>query len=185
MCVHRISYHCYISQIHCSVLLIKWNATQTIQFQIQKDDLDLFNVPCASTLIIHVKQILTSTSISQQPLPARVVEVPPDAPLEEALAALAGEHAVVLPAGLVPTHHTVHHAGLVLVPDVHVAAAGLGRSVLFLPLQVSLLPQSISVPIGVAPSPAHHGHILWDVQSCEWIIHRPALCPQLLVTLKV
>ena len=98
--------------------------------------------------------------ISQQPSPAGVVEVSSDAPLEEALAALAGEHAVVLPAGLVPAHHAVHHAGLVLVPDVHVAAPGLRRDVLFLPPQVSLLPQSISVPVGVAPTPAHHGHIL-------------------------
>lgn len=56
------------------------------------------------------------------PLPAGVVEVPSDAPLEEALAALAGEHAVMLSARLVPAHHAVHHAGLVVVSGLHVAA---------------------------------------------------------------
>lgn len=100
------------------------------------------------------------SEFSQKPSPARVVEVPPDAPLKEALAALAGEHAVVLPAGLVPAHNAVHHAGLVLIPDIHVAAPGLGRNLLFLPPQVSLLPKSITVPVGVSPSPAHHSHIL-------------------------
>lgn len=109
--------------------------------------------------IISTRVFLTSLS------PAGVAEVPPYAPFEEALAALAGEHAVVFPARLVPTHPAVHHARLVLVRHVHVAAAGLRRPVLLLSPQVSLLPESVSVPVRVAPSPAHHGHIHTDTHS--------------------
>lgn len=45
--------------------------------------------------------------------PAGVSQVPPHRALEEALASLAGELAVMLPAGLVPAHHTVHVGDLV------------------------------------------------------------------------
>jgi len=50
--------------------------------------------------------------------PARVAQVPPHRALEEALAALAGELAIVLPARLVPAHHAVHVGHLV--PGQHV-----------------------------------------------------------------
>lgn len=91
-------------------------------------------------------------------LPARVAEVASDAPLEEALAALAGEDAVVLPTGLVAAHHTVHHAGLVILSTLSIAVPCLGRALVLLPPQVALVPQAIGAPIRVAPSPTHHGH---------------------------
>lgn len=92
--------------------------------------------------------------------PASVAEVASDAPLEEALAALAGEHAVMFPAGLVPAHHAVHHARLVVVSGLHVAAPRLGRAVVLLPPQVVLVPQPVSASIGISPAPTHHGHRL-------------------------
>lgn len=80
----------------------------------------------SSCLLQLEKKPKKAVCTSQQPfLPAGVVEVSPDAPLEEALATLTGEHAVVLPAGLVPTHNAVDHAGLVFVIDIHVAAPSL------------------------------------------------------------
>lgn len=45
--------------------------------------------------------------------PAGVGQVPPHGALEEALASLAGELAVMLPAGLVPANHAVHVGDLV------------------------------------------------------------------------
>lgn len=92
--------------------------------------------------------------------PACVAEVTSDAPLEEALAALAGKHAVMFPAGLVPAHHAVHHARLVIVPGLHVAAPGLRRAVVLLPPQVALVPQPVGAPVGISPAPTHHGHRL-------------------------
>lgn len=91
--------------------------------------------------------------------PAGVVEVPSDAPLKETLTPFAGENAVVLPAGFVPTDHTVHHAGLVLLHALGVAVPRPGRAALLLPPQVTLVAQSISAAVGVDPSPAHHGHL--------------------------
>lgn len=91
--------------------------------------------------------------------PACVAEVAPDAPLEEALAPLAGEHSVMFPAGLVSAHHAVHHTGLVLVPGLHVAAPCLRGAVLLLSNpQVALVPQAVGAPIGISPAPTHHGH---------------------------
>lgn len=141
-CVKKTTIKCYV----------KFKVSTKSQYSSIKT-MSKVNATC-----VHI--ISEISQISQQPSPAGVVEVSSDAPLEEALAALAGEHTIVLPAGLVPAHHAVHHAGLVLVPDVHVAAPSLRRDVLFLPPQVSLFPQSISVPVGVGPTPAHHGHIL-------------------------
>lgn len=92
--------------------------------------------------------------------PARVGEVPPDAPLEEALAAFACEHAVVFAAGLVAAHHTVHHAGLVVVSGLHVAAPRLWGTVLLVAPQVALVSQTVGSAIGISPAPAHHGHRL-------------------------
>jgi len=92
--------------------------------------------------------------------PASVAEVAPDAALEEALAALAREDAVMLPAGLVPAHHAVHHARLVLVSGLHVAPSRLGRAVFLLPPQVALVPQPVGAPIRISPAPTHHGHRL-------------------------
>lgn len=96
--------------------------------------------------------------------PAGVVEVPSDAPLKETLTPFAGENAVVLPAGFVPAHHAVHHAGLVLLHALGVAVPRPGRAALLLPPQVTLLAQSISAAVGVDPSPAHHGH-LWSQEK--------------------
>lgn len=94
-------------------------------------------------------------------LPACVAEVTPHTPFKEALAALACEDAVVFAAGLVATHHAVHHAGLVFVSGLHVAASCLGRTVLLIPPQVALVvPQPVGAPIGISPAPAHHGHRL-------------------------
>lgn len=45
--------------------------------------------------------------------PAGVSEVPPHRTLKEAFASLAGELTVMLPTGLVPTHHAVHVGDLV------------------------------------------------------------------------
>lgn len=91
--------------------------------------------------------------------PAGVVEASSDAPLKETLAPFAGENAIVLAAGFVPTHHTVHHAGLVLLATFCVAVPRPGRAVLLLPPQVTFLTESISATVGVGPSPAHHGHL--------------------------
>lgn len=98
--------------------------------------------------------------------PAGVVEVPSDAPFKETLAPFAGENTIVLPAGFVSTHHTVHHAGLVLLATFHVAVPCPGRVSLLLPPQVTFLTQSISAAVGVGPSPAHHGHLC---------VHQPEL----------
>lgn len=92
--------------------------------------------------------------------PACVAEVTSDTPFEEALAALAREDAVVFSTGLVAAHHAVHHAGLVVVSGLHVAASRLGRAVLLIPPQVALVPQPVGAPIGISPAPAHHGHRL-------------------------
>lgn len=92
--------------------------------------------------------------------PAGVAQVAPDAPLEEALAALAGKHAVVFPAGFVAAHHAVHHARLVVVSRLHVAAPRLWRAVVLLPPQVALVPQPVGASIGISPAPTHHGHRL-------------------------
>lgn len=94
--------------------------------------------------------------------PAGVAQVPPDAPLEEALAALAGEDTVVLAAGLVPTHHAVHlDATLVLVPVLLVAGTALWGGLLLGVAGVALA-HAVGVPVGVSPS--HHCHISLDHQ---------------------
>lgn len=92
--------------------------------------------------------------------PACVAEVTSDTPLEEAFAALACEDAIVFATGLVATHHTVHHAGLVVLSGLHIAASRLGRAILLIPPQVTLVPQAVGAPIGISPAPAHHGHRL-------------------------
>lgn len=92
--------------------------------------------------------------------PACVAEVTSDAPLEEALAALACEDTIVFTTGLVATHHAVHHAGLVVLSGLHVASPRLGRAVLLVPPQVALVPQPVGAPIGISPAPAHHCHRL-------------------------
>ena len=60
--------------------------------------------------------------------PAGVAQVPPHRALEEALAALAGELAVVLPAGLVPAHHAVHVGDLVPGEPLVARRGSVGRS---------------------------------------------------------
>lgn len=112
------------------------------------------------TLRMMQYKVYELTKNTNNASPARVGEVTSDAPFEEALTALAREHAVVFATGLVTTHHTVHHTGLVVISGLHVAASRLGRAILLIPPQVTLVPQPIGTPIGISPSPAHHGHRL-------------------------
>ena len=58
------------------------------------------------TVLTLVPVVLINLTVTVGP--AGVAEIAADAALEETLAALAGEHAVMLSTGLVPAHHAVH-----------------------------------------------------------------------------
>lgn len=94
--------------------------------------------------------------------PAGVAEIAADAALEETLAALAGEHAVVLAAGLVPAHHAVHlQSRTLLVSRLRVAGRPRRRRrVVFGRAWVAptSLVHAVRVASGAAPATGDHGH---------------------------
>ncbi|GIX86703.1 uncharacterized protein CEXT_488701 [Caerostris extrusa] len=101
-----------------------------------KNRIEERNLTLAPTLPSHshLETFLETTILALVPVvlvdgavpvaPASVGEVPPDTPLEEGLASLARELAVVLAAGLVSAHHALY---LLLTLTVFVRAGGGGR----------------------------------------------------------